>query len=340
MSYPSPNALPADNGGFYPASSQQQQQSGLSNPDELQLTAQLSRGLAPIMNAGGPDGQDPRASGGVNPSYQHDAQTHAHLQPAHSQLEHLEQMSQMGGQYGASPDSSMTPRKRSKVSRACDECRRKKIRCDATGETGDEQCSNCKRVGTRCQFSREPMKRGPSKGYVTEAPLRLPANMTCSRYIKELADRLQNLERDMQAGGSGEIPSQQYLQHHDSPLQRRGSDELSPPPNTELPSRKRTYSSVSNEFNTPYQPHRGSTAWAPQEPPRHLPSPFGAPQTAPAAQMSRDPNYSPNGLQPTPKWRGGLEPVRRQSSSFESMVQGDQSHGEPTVDWDETIVDG
>jgi hypothetical protein len=65
------------------------------------------------------------------------------------------------------PMDGQTPRKRSKVSRACDECRRKKIRCDATTESGEEQCSNCKRVGTHCQFSRIPMKRGPSKGYAS-----------------------------------------------------------------------------------------------------------------------------------------------------------------------------
>lgn len=158
QSYPSPNAMPADGGGPFFHAPSSQQPPALSNPDELQLTAQLSRGLAPIMDAGPgggpmPDAQDPR--GNVNHPYQHDHA--AHLQEGHGQMD------QMAGQYGASDGSN---RKRSKVSRACDECRRKKIRCDATGEPGDEQCSSCKRVGTRCQFSRVPMKRGPSKGYV------------------------------------------------------------------------------------------------------------------------------------------------------------------------------
>ncbi|CAN6664484.1 hypothetical protein TRVA0_036S00254 [Trichomonascus vanleenenianus] len=58
--------------------------------------------------------------------------------------------------------SSVPPRKRSKVSRACDECRRKKIRCDA-GMEEDPQCSSCKKAGEKCSFSRIPMKRGPSK---------------------------------------------------------------------------------------------------------------------------------------------------------------------------------
>ena len=157
--------MPSDGGGpFYaqPSSQQQQQPPGLSNPDELQLTAQLSRGLAPIMNAGPggglPEGQDPR--GNVHHPYHHEqSQAHvAHMQASPGQID------QMGGQYSASSDASN--RKRSKVSRACDECRRKKIRCDATEESGDQQCTSCKRVGTRCQFSRVPMKRGPSKGYV------------------------------------------------------------------------------------------------------------------------------------------------------------------------------
>jgi hypothetical protein len=56
------------------------------------------------------------------------------------------------------------PRKRSKVSRACDECRRKKIKCDAQSELVEQPCSNCRRSNAQCLFSRVPQKRGPSKG--------------------------------------------------------------------------------------------------------------------------------------------------------------------------------
>lgn len=92
-------------------------------------------------------------------------------------------------QYNGSPDaappgvplaSERNKDKRQKVSRACDECRRKKIRCDAVDETGATPCTNCARTGAKCAFSRQPMKRGPSKGY-----------------IKELADRLNSLERQV-----------------------------------------------------------------------------------------------------------------------------------------------
>lgn len=41
---------------------------------------------------------------------------------------------------------------------------RQQVRCDATSESGVETCSNCRRLGVACQFSRVPMKRGPSKG--------------------------------------------------------------------------------------------------------------------------------------------------------------------------------
>ncbi|EXJ89227.1 hypothetical protein A1O3_02293 [Capronia epimyces CBS 606.96] len=61
-------------------------------------------------------------------------------------------------------------RKRSKTSRACDECRRKKVRCDAPTEPDGtpKTCSNCKKAGVFCEFERKPMKRGPSRGYIRE----------------------------------------------------------------------------------------------------------------------------------------------------------------------------
>lgn len=53
-------------------------------------------------------------------------------------------------QASGSPDAAHSAQdkhkeKRTKVSRACDECRRKKIRCDAIDETGSVPCTNCAR---------------------------------------------------------------------------------------------------------------------------------------------------------------------------------------------------
>jgi hypothetical protein len=163
---PGERAGDAGNNPFYASSSQQH--SVLPNPDELQITAQLSRGLAPNMSAahGGAmsESQVQRTQSQTSINHQYDHQQDPHAQGPHVQGRQ-NSVDQMEGPYGT-PDGSMAPRKRSKVSRACDECRRKKIRCDATSESGEAACSSCKRVGTICQFSRVPMKRGPSKGFV------------------------------------------------------------------------------------------------------------------------------------------------------------------------------
>lgn len=84
---------------------------------------------------------------------------------------------------------------RTKVSRACDECRRKKIRCDAVDEAGNTPCTNCARTGLNCAFSRQQLKRGPSKGY-----------------IKELAERLHSLEQQVHEPGAGGSHHQAEIQ--------------------------------------------------------------------------------------------------------------------------------
>ncbi|AOA60338.1 Glucose transport transcription factor [Komagataella phaffii CBS 7435] len=67
---------------------------------------------------------------------------------------------------------SASARKRSKVSRACDECRRKKIKCDATflanSNTLLKPCTNCYKYNCSCSFTRVPLKRGPSKGFARD----------------------------------------------------------------------------------------------------------------------------------------------------------------------------
>jgi hypothetical protein len=158
QSYPDPTVVNSESGGpFYSPGNNNHntsQQQRLTNPDDLQLAAQLTRGLEPIMGSGADrsmhDASDNLNQEHVNQQYSQDAQ-----------LQLPAGMAQTPYQPG---NDDMTPRKRSKASRACDECRRKKIKCDATDESGETQCSSCKRVGTRCQFSRVPMKRGPSKG--------------------------------------------------------------------------------------------------------------------------------------------------------------------------------
>ncbi|KAJ5583334.1 hypothetical protein N7535_001954 [Penicillium sp. DV-2018c] len=130
-------------------------------------------------------------------------------------------------QVGVDPNHDLSygeqsARKRSKISRACDECRRKKVRCDANSETGLETCSNCRRLGVMCQFSRVPMKRGPSKGY-----------------IKELAERLHTLENQMQPGVVQPDVPYQTMNEVSLP---RGYQDFASPEESASGNRKRTYS--------------------------------------------------------------------------------------------------
>ena len=126
QSYPDTNASAGDGAPPYYSPASSQQAAGLPNQDDIQLTAQLTRSLAPLMNAaaGGnmTEAQEHRDHAVANHHYEHEPELNVHNQ--HIQGGHAP-MDQMGLQY-ATADGSPTPRKRSKVSRACDECRRKK----------------------------------------------------------------------------------------------------------------------------------------------------------------------------------------------------------------------
>lgn len=190
--------------------------------DELQLAAQLTQGLAPMMDAAVHNHtQEQHATMPQQEEHNGQAQAEPNLQEQlEASLEHHErEMQSREHQYGGShghqlqdhnlqevmsphsgpphphhqyeqsgqpsphlphqmameqlarpvnapypPGDPTPPRKRSKVSRACDECRRKKIKCDAQSEATEEPCSNCRRANAQCLFSRVPQKRGPSKG--------------------------------------------------------------------------------------------------------------------------------------------------------------------------------
>ncbi|KKF97020.1 Glucose transport transcription regulator RGT1 [Ceratocystis platani] len=92
-------------------------------------------------------------------------------------------------------------RKRPKASRACDECRRKKIKCDAQLDTGTIPCTNCRRGKALCLFSRVPQKRGPNKGY-----------------IRELADRISGIEDKLVKERSLKRPCTDIASEDDTPF--------------------------------------------------------------------------------------------------------------------------
>lgn len=184
--YPSPTADGMETGPFFANSREgqaqgqqppisQQQAARHPNLEELQLAAQLGQGLADEAE---PPTDPSMAAVEHNlrailpqPSEHGDHQTAAHQYVSDQSSQAQVQVSQhasipVGHQISTGPQYAMEipPRKRSKVSRACDECRRKKVKCDAQSDSGDVPCTNCKRAGLTCLFSRIPQKRGPSKG--------------------------------------------------------------------------------------------------------------------------------------------------------------------------------
>ncbi|GAA5925767.1 hypothetical protein JCM3775_001495 [Rhodotorula graminis] len=83
----------------------------------------------------------------------------------------------------SNPDSAASKTSRqNRIVRACNLCRKRKIRCDATGgATGPEEaiaetpCTLCASQGIPCVFSERPVKRPPPKGYVESLERRLEA---------------------------------------------------------------------------------------------------------------------------------------------------------------------
>ncbi|KAG6014705.1 hypothetical protein E4U43_006242 [Claviceps pusilla] len=180
-------------------SSPQHHMSRPANLEELQLAAQLGQGLAgtsimpatdPSMNVDDPNLRNimPHSHAHSDPSDQHQPPSYVQEEPTTTDAMVQHQMSvpiepSVAAQYSIGDE--IPPRKRSKVSRACDQCRRKKIKCDAQSDTGETPCSSCARANTLCLFSRVPQKRGPSKGY-----------------IKELADRIHSIENKLESDGN------------------------------------------------------------------------------------------------------------------------------------------
>ncbi|ODV63501.1 uncharacterized protein ASCRUDRAFT_78590 [Ascoidea rubescens DSM 1968] len=84
-------------------------------------------------------------------------------------------------QRSSAKKKDVPPRKRTKVSRACDQCRRKKIRCDGlfdqSSNSATKSCSTCLKANENCTYVRTPLKRGPSKGYSRDSEDLLSKNI-------------------------------------------------------------------------------------------------------------------------------------------------------------------
>ncbi|KAI9511917.1 fungal-specific transcription factor domain-containing protein [Russula earlei] len=82
--------------------------------------------------------------------------------------------------------------KKRRVQRACDVCRRKKIRCDGSQMPGNK-CSNCAAYNFDCKYEEAAKKRGPPKGYVESLESRLEKMETLLQRLCPDADFTQEL---------------------------------------------------------------------------------------------------------------------------------------------------
>ncbi|AEO64339.1 uncharacterized protein THITE_2037048 [Thermothielavioides terrestris NRRL 8126] len=316
-----------------PAPPQQQDSRPPVSADELQLAAQLTQGLEPMMAAAAVQDQaqeqqpmsqqeaqmqqQPDAEQNLQEQLEASLQNHDHdlqnqrLQdvlphqgqpqpdhyphdsPAPPHLSHhmpMEPlpMQQQYQQHGATP-----PRKRSKVSRACDECRRKKIKCNAPADSSVQACANCQRSHAACLFSRIPQKRGPSKGY-----------------IKELADRINTIEGKLNTTVDG--------------LDRRASAEAFATPGLGDESRKRPFASISGDGFAAPSPNR-MPAYASEH--RQI-LPYVQPDFRPAPTAGTPNDLVPKPLAPAqiPGATNGLA-LQDHSEMMEGMSQSELPQG-------------
>ncbi|KAF8492551.1 fungal-specific transcription factor domain-containing protein [Russula emetica] len=82
--------------------------------------------------------------------------------------------------------------KKRRVQRACDVCRRKKIRCDGSQMPGNK-CSNCAAYNFECKYEEAAKKRGPPKGYVESLESRLEKMESLLQRLCPEADFTQEL---------------------------------------------------------------------------------------------------------------------------------------------------
>lgn len=97
------------------------------------------------------------SSAAANRQRQHNVSSGSHNSFVHMQDDHDEDDHEQGDDEGAG--------KRRRVQRACDVCRKKKIRCDGL-QPEKGACSNCATYGHKCTFIDAAKRRAPPRRYV------------------------------------------------------------------------------------------------------------------------------------------------------------------------------
>ncbi|WVQ76725.1 hypothetical protein IAR50_006399 [Cryptococcus sp. DSM 104548] len=85
--------------------------------------------------------------------------------------------------------------KKRKIQRACDSCRKKKVKCDGPqNRVNNTKCSNCHEANAECTYQEESARRGPPKGYVDTLEHR------CKRLERIIEQLDPELDSDAYAG--------------------------------------------------------------------------------------------------------------------------------------------
>ncbi|CAO1623744.1 unnamed protein product [Jaminaea pallidilutea] len=104
--------------------------------------------------------------------------------------------------------------KRRRVQRACDVCRRKKIRCDGL-QPDKMKCTNCSVYGHDCKFEEGPKRRAPPRAYVEALEARMEK---MEKLLSELAPSVDFTDRigvpvtlpDDNSGSNGAQPTDSF----------------------------------------------------------------------------------------------------------------------------------
>ncbi|CAO1630620.1 unnamed protein product [Parajaminaea phylloscopi] len=137
---------------------------------------------------GAPPGHQPHLGPGLSAAtgiYAPAQQTHQSLQYA-DRNEHASGHGEEGSpkaQADEDGDDGDGQGKRRRVQRACDVCRRKKIRCDGL-QPGRQACTNCITYGHDCKFEEAAKRRAPPRAYVEALEARMEK---VERLLSELA---------------------------------------------------------------------------------------------------------------------------------------------------------
>ncbi|THU96973.1 hypothetical protein K435DRAFT_778270 [Dendrothele bispora CBS 962.96] len=115
-------------------------------------------------------------------------------------------------------DDRPGPRRVKRLHNACEECRRRKIRCDSE-MMPDNVCSSCLNLGIACDRNKVYLKRGPKPGSTRTAVASQPVNVivasilagtssepfnvpgdkeTTRKILTKLANRIQELEKELE----------------------------------------------------------------------------------------------------------------------------------------------